>query len=317
MVFNKILLYKGGRKMKTAKKVWIIVAICLVVTGAIISVLSLMTLNFDFSNLSSERLVSNEYNITDNFSNIKIDVDTSDVELVRSQAQECMVVAIDTEKVKHNVSVENGTLYISVEDNRKWYDHIGIFWGKKSLTIHLPKEYYDSLDIEADTSDITVPKDFTFNTASVETDTGDIGFSANMSGLLDISTDTGDIGFGAIKAQDITLESDTGDVTFNSVECENVIIENNTGDVRFNSTIATGKISVTTSTGDVIFDYSDADEIFINTSTGDVSGRLLSEKVFICDSNTGKTDVPDSETGGRCEITTNTGDIEIYTNKNK
>lgn len=300
--------------MKKSKIVWIIIAVCMIGFGAIIGTLALATLNFDFDSLATQKTISNEHHIFQNFNNIKINVNTSNVEFVCSENNECMVVSIDTEKIEHTVTVENDTLLIETEDNRKWYDYIGIHFGETLLTVHLPKDSYDSLSIKADTSDITVPKDFTFNTTYIETDTGDIGFSANMLGVLDISTDTGRIDFGIIKAQDIILESDTGDIAFNSAECKNVSIENDTGDVRFSNTIVTEKISVTTSTGDVSFDYSDAEEISICTNTGDVSGRLLSEKVFICDSGTGKIDVPYSMSGGRCEITTDTGDIEIYTN---
>ena len=59
------------------------------------------------------------------------------------------------------------------------------------------------------------------------------------------------------------------------------------------------------------FEGSDAAEIFVQTSTGDVEGSLLSSKVFIANTDTGKVDVPKSITGGRCEITTDTGDIRI------
>ena len=55
----------------------------------------------------------------------------------------------------------------------------------------------------------------------------------------------------------------------------------------------------------------DAAEIFVETDTGDVKGSLLSEKVFIPKSDTGDIKVPKTVTGGRCEITTDTGDIKI------
>ena len=51
--------------------------------------------------------------------------------------------------------------------------------------------------------------------------------------------------------------------------------------------------------------------MYVTTSTGEVTGSLRSEKVFITRSDTGRQDVPKSVTGGRCEITTDTGDIEI------
>ena len=160
--------------MKTAKKVWITVAIGLIVLGAGVSMCSLAKLDFNFESLATQKAISNEHKITDDFSNIKIDVDTSDIEFVYSQTDECMVVFVENEKTKHNVTVNNNTLVIDVEDNRKWYDHIGISFSEMSITVHLPKEHYDSLNIEADTSDLTIPKDFTFGNVEVETDTGDV-----------------------------------------------------------------------------------------------------------------------------------------------
>ena len=52
----------------------------------------------------------------------------------------------------------------------------------------------------------------------------------------------------------------------------------------------------------------------ITTDTGNVKGSLLSEKVFIVSTDTGKKQVPNTITGGRCEITTDTGDIIISIN---
>ena len=69
------------------------------------------------------------------------------------------------------------------------------------------------------------------------------------------------------------------------------------------------------STGDVKFDGSDAAEIFIKTDTGDVTGSLLTDKVFITQTDTGNIDVPKTVNGGRCEISTDTGDIKISVKK--
>jgi len=55
----------------------------------------------------------------------------------------------------------------------------------------------------------------------------------------------------------------------------------------------------------------DAESILIKTSTSDVTGTLRSEKVFLVKTSTGKVDVPESGSGGKCEITTSTGDIRI------
>ena len=66
--------------------------------------------------------------------------------------------------------------------------------------------------------------------------------------------------------------------------------------------------------GDVEFNGCDADEIYVKTNAGNVTGSFLSNKVFIVDTDTGSVDVPKTETGGRCEINTHTGDIKIKRN---
>ena len=78
--------------------------------------------------------------------------------------------------------------------------------------------------------------------------------------------------------------------------------------------IASDKLNVVRSTGDVRLVGADAGEIHIETDTGKVSGSLLSEKIFIPRTDTGKIDVPKTTSGGICEITTDTGDIKITIN---
>jgi cytoskeletal protein RodZ len=64
-------------------------------------------------------------------------------------------------------------------------------------------------------------------------------------------------------------------------------------------------------TGDVTFEGSDAASIKVETSSGDVTGTLLSDKIFRYKANTGRVELPQTTTGGVCDITTDTGDIII------
>ena len=75
--------------------------------------------------------------------------------------------------------------------------------------------------------------------------------------------------------------------------------------------IAVGMISVERSTGDVKLDSCDAGEISVTTDTGDVTGSLLTDKVFITQTDTGRVNVPETTSGGKCRIFTDTGDIQI------
>ena len=75
--------------------------------------------------------------------------------------------------------------------------------------------------------------------------------------------------------------------------------------------IAANRFSIERSTGDVKFTRCDAAEIFVKTNTGNVTGSLLTDKVFLTDTDTGSVTVPKTATGGRCEIETDTGNIKI------
>ena len=109
----------------------------------------------------------------------------------------------------------------------------------------------------------------------------------------------------------MSVKVSTGKATLSDVTCREFISEGSTGSLTLKNVVASGKINVKRSTGDVKFDSSDAAEIAVKTSTGDVTGTLKSEMIFFADTRTGDVDVPRTTTGGKCEISTTTGDIEI------
>ena len=84
-----------------------------------------------------------------------------------------------------------------------------------------------------------------------------------------------------------------------------------TGDVNLTQFIASGRITIKRSTGDIRFDMCDAAELEVETDTGSIRGSLLTEKVFIAKSDTGRVSVPETTSGGVCKLTTDTGDIKI------
>jgi len=75
--------------------------------------------------------------------------------------------------------------------------------------------------------------------------------------------------------------------------------------------VATQNLTIIRDTGYIVLNGCDGGEINIQTDTGDINGSLLSEKVFIIETDTGSVKVPNTTTGGKCQITTDTGDIHI------
>lgn len=302
--------------MSKTTKIWLIIATALVILGAILFAGVMAQYDWDFTKLSTVKYVTNTYEVHGEFDKISINVDTTEIEFVPTENETCSIVSFEAEQVKHSATVQNETLIISTVDTRKWYDHICISLGSPKMTVYLPQNEYASLIVETDTGDINIPKDFAFDKIEIDGDTSDVSCFAPVANVLDIELSTGDIIIDSITADQIKLTTTTGEIAVNSVTAKNNIdIETDTGTITLKNVVATGTISIESDTGDVRFEGSDAAEISVNTDTGDVIGTLLSEKVFITETSTGSINVPKTTSGGKCEITTSTGDIHISIKK--
>lgn len=318
--------------MGKATKKWLIVAASLMVLGLIIFSAVMTANHWDFTKLSTAKYETNTYEVGLEFNNISINTETADIIFVPSDDGKCRVVCYEQQKMKHSAAVEDGTLTIDVVDTREWYDYITIFsFTSPKITVYLPQAEYASLFIELSTGDLEIPKDFKFGNIDVFTSTGDVKFLASALEDIKIKTSTGDICVENVSADKLDLSVSTGDVTASSIICEgdikihvstgdtkltdvtckSVTSSGSTGDIILKNIIADEFFSIERSTGDVKLDGCDAAEIFVKTDTGDVTGSLLTDKVFITQTDTGSIDVPKTMAGGKCEINTDTGDIKI------
>ncbi len=319
--------------MSKVTKIWLIVAASLVLVGGIIFVGVMTVFKWDFSKLDTSKYETNIHEIIEEFDNISINTNTADIDFVLTENGECRVVCYEQNRLKHGVSVENGTLTVSVVDQRKWYNYIGIFNFKTpKITVYLPENQYGALKIKDNTGKVQLSDDFSFQSIDVDANTGDVNVFASATDILKINVSTGHIRIGNLSAGALQLSSSTGDITVQSVNCTGDVKMNvstgkinvsgmncgnitssgsSTGAVSLKNVIANGTLSLKTGTGDINLSLCDAAELFMETDTGDVEGSLLSEKVFIVKTDTGDVKVPKTVNGGRCEITTDTGDIEI------
>ncbi len=317
--------------MSTAKKL-IIAAVSLLVVGVLICGVTFAINGFDFHKLSTVEYETNTYKVKEDFKNITIKADTEDITFFPSSDDACKVVCREEKDEPHKVSVRGDTLIIERKEKQKnQFFNIGVITESPKIEVYLPNDRYQALSVDSDTSDVNIPKDFSFESISVTLDTGDIKCQASVNANVTMKTDTGNITISEISASEMKLTSDTGKMNIKNVElsgdmeiredtgsvamenvtCRNLTSNGDTGKIVMTNVIASGEFNIERSTGDVKFNGCDAETIYVRTDTGNVTGSLLSEKVFITDTDTGNIDVPKTSTGGRCEITTDTGDIKI------
>lgn len=313
------------------KKTVIIIAVVLVTVGILLFAGVCIAIKFDFTKFDTVTYETNTYTADKDFRNIEINVSETDILFKPSTDSNVSVVCVENDKVKHSVSVEKETLHITVDDKRHWYDHITIFSQPFSMTVYLPSEKYELLKIDSSTRNITIPNLFSFKNADITASTGSIDCNASVKEIfrgktstgaiqldkmeaenIDLNVSTGNISIGSVSCKDsISAKTSTGKVTLTDVTCQNFTSTGSTGNVTLKDTIASEKFIVERSTGNIHFENCDAEQIDIKTSTGDVKGTLNSEKIFTTKTSTGTVHVPETVSGGKCKITTSTGDIHI------
>ena len=271
---------------------WLLTAVLLIVAGGVIFSAAMTALGWDFMRLNTNSYETNTYTFEDAVENITIETDVADIRFVTAQDGRCEVVCYEREDETHTVKVENGTLLVETTDNSAWYHHIGFDFGAPEITLYLPQENYAAVKIE--------------------TSTGDIAVENLSAGTLALTVSTGRVTAKNIHcAGNMEVYVSTGETELTGVRCGSLTSEGSTGNIILTDVVAESVLSVQRSTGDVMFSGCDAAEITVQTDTGDVKGWLLSEKVFMTETDTGRVDVPKTAAGGICTVTTDTGDIQI------
>ncbi len=325
--------------MKRSGKIALLTAAVLTVAGLAVMFVAMLSVGFDFKRLDAAEYVTKTHTVTGDFTQISVELATSDLQFALAEDGVCRVDCYESEKTPHSVIVEENILVIRETDERKWYDHIGFYFEDALVTVYLPKPAYDKLKVVGDTGDVTVPAGITFSAVEIALSTGDVAlYMAAEDSLSSLSiktttgditiadsrvrhtatliTETGEITMRSVTASALCFETDTGEVELVNVNCKELLGKSDTGEISLENVIATGYMKLESDTGDIELERCDAATLSIRTSTGDVEGTLLSDKSFRTDTSTGNVDIkPYTTEGGLCEIFTSTGDIKIRVEK--
>lgn len=313
-------------------KKWLITATVLLLLGIGVIIGVTVAVDMDYTKLSTAEYEKNTVEVTDEFSDISIESDWADIVLVPSEDENCRVVFRQRSDLDYTASVSDNTLVVKEYDKRQWYDRIDYSFSSDiaDITVYLPVKQYGKFNATIVSGNVSVPADFSFNgiaikgtsgeieckasaaeSLQIETDSGCINASGLTSKMLSLSTFSGDIKIADVNCTGCSAKTDSGNMKMNSLNCNNVIAGSFSGDITLKNVIVKGNITAESSSGNVRFDKSDAGEISVKTDSGDISGTLLSEKIFMIQTFSDDVNVPKTTSGGKCEITTLSGDIDI------
>lgn len=317
--------------MKSSKKIAIWLSLLFLAAGLLLSVCALFAIRFDFTALNTLRLETNAYTVNEHFANIYIDGAECDVRFLPSTDGGCQVICTEGDKIRHTVGVENGTLTVQRIDERKWYEHIGIYWGRMQIVVYLPAEEYGSLFVRSLSGDIELSEPFAFGEVQIENTSGNVRYTAPTKESISIKTVSGDIYVGGTSAKRCDVSSTSGDIQIASVSCDTALnartvsggielsdtytggstVRSTSGHIVLSNVISFGELHLESVSGDIILKKSDAASLWIKTTSGNVNGSLLTDKSFVTDTVSGYIDVPSSGSGGSCQIKTTSGNVKI------
>lgn len=226
----------------------------LAVLGLIIFAGAMTACGWDFMALSTVEYVDNEYEITDDFRDIVINADTADIFIMPSGDGGCRVECHENENARHSVKAEGGELKIDVEDNRKWYEFIGVDFVGPQIRIYVPENEYGKISADMSTGDVRI-ENLRTGDVEINVSTGDVILKNIIAeNEIRIDASTGDVNFDGCDAGGIYVNVSTGDVTGSLLSPKIFMADSSTGAVEVPGTSEGGICEINTSTGDIEID---------------------------------------------------------------
>ena len=298
--------------MKTNWKTLLIGTLC-IVWGLAFFVSCSSSEGFDWSRLSLQKYEKKSYTTEAELQSINLISDTDDIVILPSADHTTKVDYVDSNVLKYDISVSDGTLYVKLEDNRKWYHYINDYSPSNALTIYLPEKEYSSLNIQAKTGDITIGSNLTFGALEIRVSTGDLSLSDLTCDSVSLTVSTGDISVSNLNISgDLYAKSSTGDKEFNNVSCNNATFIASTGITSISQMKAVGDVSVESETGRQSYYDLTCNNATLISETGDKEiSSLTAFGNLTVESDTGDNSMVDLVVSAHIEINTSTGNVSF------
>ncbi len=318
--------------MKTGIKVLSTVCGLIILIGLALIIIGL-AFGGNFNSAPTEEVT---HEVSGEFSEIEIKSNTSDVidVIIRvSESGKCYAVCDESDRIKCELTNENGILRLIENDERKWYDRIGIFFGGRDAVLYLPEGVYTSLKIEISSGNINCTDTaLTFKSSELQTTSGSIKYAGNTevltaetaSGSISISDSTVkkaelSLSSGSIKivntaADDIEAETSSGGITLDNVRAtETIVLAASSGKIQLTDVISENVLRLEATSGSIIFSDCDGKDIYIQASSGNIKGTVLTGKTYDVSASSGSTSYPDKAfpEGGTFKARTSSGSIKI------
>ncbi len=313
--------------MKNSTKIILIVSAALFFAGIVmVCVFCALGGSFDTQGLQ-EKTHSVYGTVTD----VKVTLRGTDFLLEPSPDGTVYARCKEAENITFTVENKDGTLSVTENDNRKWYEFIGISLQPQTVTLYLPAGEYGNLTVETSAGRIKCWESFIFENAVLTASSGSVECYAAVKRTLQAETSSGKIEVKNADADKVLLTassgriilsdsepslaeltSSSGSINLRDVTCSTLIAAATSGRISLDRTVAQNSLWAKTTSGAIQLQRCDASSLDLEATSGLISATLLTGKVYNVSTGSGSAKYPASDLdGGVCNVTTTSGSVKI------
>ena len=318
-------------------KIWLFISILCIAAGLGLMLASGLRSGGDLEDVLSgagyaEHLTEKTSDVDESFHSVAVRASSDDVRLLPAEDGRCRVSCGESERCRYRVSVENGTLTVTLEDEGK--GHIGISFSGESipLRIYLPEQSYKALTVDCSSGDVETAAGFRFDQAQIGTSSGEIMLRDFTAKELGLSSTSGDISLSRCDLGTLTLDSTSGEISLKDTVCTGAAklratsgdstLEDSTlgsldlsctsGEVNLTRIVCDGAARVETTSGEITLQDAGAKSFELSANSGDVEGSVRGPVDFIVDSTSGDIHTSGGVRGAApCRVSTTSGDVDL------
>ena len=295
--------------MKKGKKLALIIAEIVLAVGLAVTVASLAISDFNVSELFGNQKTSYEVSDFDAFERISIRESFCNVR-IESTAGDPYIEYTGSGSVTHNATVDDGMLVIEGVDGRKWYEKI-LSFVDSDLTLYLPHITGYEIEITTSSGNVTVAGGISAKSVNITTVSGNVECGSDASEGATVEATSGNVSFNGCHGKRISAKTTSGEIYAGGAICLEASFESSSGEVELEGVNVRDSLNVKTTSGNIELDECDSAALKLISTSGNISGELLSSKIYMAKSTSGNINVPLGVSGGICEITTNSGNIDF------
>lgn len=297
------------------KKLFMIIALCFIVTGILVSLAVLAVYQFDYSKFHTDTPYEKKiYTPAGEIHSINVEDVARNVEVLLSEDNTCRVECAENNKEVYDIQILDGTLTVKYKNMKKWYEFIGLYFSFQfdtTVRVYLPQQSYNKVHVKTVSGGINL-NGIVASQAEVISTSGDIKSTITVLDSILLKTTSGDISVLNAQLPDISIQTTSGKVILENIQANGLSCNSVSGNFILQNCDAPSYLNVNTTSGDIQFDKVDSNNFGLRTVSGQIKGTIKSSKQFSIQSVSGDIDVPISDiNGGKFDAVTTSGDIKI------